>query len=51
MPPIYEYRCSRCGVEMERFERLNDPHPQKCPHCNAKDVLNRVISRSSFIIK
>ena len=49
--PIYEYRCSECGAEVELLQKHSDPAPT-CPRC--ADTLKRLVtmtkqvSRSSF---
>ncbi len=31
--PTYGYRCDRCGVEFEQFQRITEPPLTECPHC------------------
>ena len=33
--PIYGYRCTQCGRTLEMFQRVNDPPPKGCPHCQS----------------
>ena len=49
--PIYEYACSECGKVTDVFQKLNDPPPEACEHCGAKNTLSRVVSRTSFVLK
>ncbi len=46
--PIYEYNCDKCGV-VEVMQRITDPALKKCPNCKSK--VERVLSRSSFVLK
>ncbi len=46
--PIYEYRCSKCGV-FEATQRITDRPLKKCPTCKGK--VARLVSHSSFILK
>jgi putative FmdB family regulatory protein len=44
--PIYEYRCSKCGNEWERFYSSHKKMTESkvvCPHCTCKRV-KRLIS-------
>ena len=47
--PIYEYRCLKCGHEMEVVQKLSDPPLQRCRECRGK--VEKMISRSSFHLK
>lgn len=31
--PFYDYRCPKCGHEMEEFNDMKDRNKQKCPKC------------------
>lgn len=31
--PTYEYRCSHCGTDFEKFGRMSDPPVEACPSC------------------
>ena len=45
--PIYEYKCLKCGKELQSF---NDPDLTKCPYCK-KGKVEKLISLSSFQLK
>lgn len=45
--PIYEYRCSDCGHELESLQKLSDPPLTDCPECN-KSTLQKQISAAGF---
>ena len=49
--PIYEYRCSKCGKELEIMHKVSDPTPAVCPECQAQGSLERLVSRSAFHLK
>ncbi len=48
--PIYEYRCSSCGHELEALRRLADPPLLACPACKA-DTLVKKVSAAGFQLK
>lgn len=49
--PIYEYKCSKCGKELEVLHKVSDPAPAECPECHAAGTLERMVSRTSFQLK
>lgn len=49
--PIYEYACKQCGKLNEVFQKVSDPGPGKCEGCGADGPLERVVSRTSFVLK
>lgn len=46
--PIYEYRCSQCGV-FEATQRITERPLKRCPTCQGK--VERIISATSFVLK
>jgi putative FmdB family regulatory protein len=52
--PIYEYRCPRCGLELEQLQRMKDP-PPNCERCSEKDgdevPMTKLVSAGSFQLK
>ena len=48
--PIYEYRCSACGNELEALQKLSDPPLRQCPACHA-DALVKLVSAGGFQLK
>jgi putative FmdB family regulatory protein len=48
--PIYEYRCSACGHEMETLRKLADPPLIECPACHAESLVKKV-SAAGFQLK
>ncbi len=47
--PIYEYRCSECGHEFEKIQKVSDRAVRTCPVCKGR--VERLISVSSFTLK
>jgi putative FmdB family regulatory protein len=48
--PIYEYRCSSCGHELEALQRLSDARLTTCPSCGAEALVKKV-SAAGFQLK
>jgi len=48
--PIYEYRCSSCGHELESLQKFSDPPLATCPSCHA-DALVKKVSAAAFQLK
>jgi putative FmdB family regulatory protein len=48
--PIYEYRCTACGHELEKLQRLSDAPLSVCPDCGEAD-LQRLVSAAAFRLK
>ena len=48
--PIYEYRCSNCGHELEALQKLADAPLVVCPSCNAQSLV-KLVSASAFQLK
>lgn len=47
--PIYEYRCSACGHEVEVIQKMGDRRRRKCPDCDGR--MEKLVSRTSFLLK
>jgi len=47
--PIYEYRCTKCNNEFEKFQKITDDTVPRCEHCGGK--ARRLISHSNFHLK
>jgi putative FmdB family regulatory protein len=45
--PIYEFKCTACGVHTDELMRLSDPDPVECPACG-EPALKRLVSAPSF---
>jgi putative FmdB family regulatory protein len=48
--PIYEYRCSVCGHELEALQKFSDPPLTDCPACRKAALVKRV-SAAGFQLK
>jgi putative FmdB family regulatory protein len=48
--PIYEYRCERCGHEMEALQKISDAPLVDCPQCG-EPALKKLISAAGFRLK
>ena len=48
--PIYEYRCSSCGHELEALQKFSDAPLAKCPSCGAESLVKQV-SAAGFQLK
>jgi len=48
--PIYEYRCSACGHELEALQKISDSPLVNCPSCRA-DALTKLVSAAGFQLK
>ena len=46
--PTYEYKCSKCNYEFEKFHGINDTPALQCPECNG--VVERLISGGAGIL-
>jgi putative FmdB family regulatory protein len=48
--PIYEYRCSSCGHELESLQKFSDAPLVACPACHA-NALQKKVSAAGFHLK
>lgn len=48
--PIYEYKCTACGKQLEAFQKISEEPLIECPTCH-KNTLNKLISATSFQLK
>jgi putative FmdB family regulatory protein len=48
--PIYEYRCSSCGHELEALQKFSDAPLRACPACHT-DALVKLMSAAGFQLK
>jgi putative FmdB family regulatory protein len=46
--PTYEYECTKCGYEFERFQNMSDEPLKRCPKCRCK--VRRLIGSGAGII-
>ena len=47
--PVYEYKCTKCGHQMELLQRITDPPMTQCEVCSGK--VKKLISHSTFHLK
>ena len=47
--PTYEYECTSCGHEFERFESMTAKPDKSCPKCNKKTGNSPEVKRESPI--
>jgi putative FmdB family regulatory protein len=48
--PIYEYRCSQCGHELEAMQKISEAALTRCPSCSA-ETLVKLVSAAGFQLK
>ena len=48
--PIYEYRCSACGHELEALQKLSEAPLTVCPSCGQSE-LRKQVSAAGFQLK
>jgi len=48
--PIYEYRCSACGHELEALQKISESPLTECPACHAA-TLTKKVSAAGFHLK
>lgn len=48
--PIYEYRCSACGHELEILQKMSEKALTDCPSCG-KSTLSKKVSAAGFQLK
>ena len=48
--PIYDYKCSNCGQELEIIQKFSDKPKTLCPNCG-EESLAKQISAPSFRLK
>lgn len=47
--PIYEYKCTKCGQQIEVMQKMTDNPLEKCESCGGK--LKKMITSTSFVLK
>jgi putative FmdB family regulatory protein len=48
--PIYEYRCTSCGLQREFLRKLSDAPLTTCPECG-KETLSKMVTAAGFQLK
>lgn len=49
--PIYEFLCEKCDQTIEIMQKINEPAPEECERCHARQSLKKVVSSTSFHLK
>ncbi len=47
--PIYEYRCTACGHQIEVMQKMSERKLRKCSRCSGR--LEKLISRAAFQLR
>ena len=47
--PTYDYVCTSCGYQFEKFQKMTEDHLKTCPKCR-KDALKRKSGRGAAVI-
>jgi putative FmdB family regulatory protein len=47
--PIYEFRCKKCGNQIEVFQKLSEKSPTRCKKCGGR--LEKMISSPAIQFK
>ena len=47
--PIYEFRCKKCGSQIEVYQKFSDKPPARCKKCGGR--LEKMISQTAFQFK
>jgi putative FmdB family regulatory protein len=47
--PIYEYRCTACGHQIEVMQKMSERRLRKCSRCSGR--LEKLISRAAFQLR
>lgn len=48
--PIYEYKCEKCGHELEAIQKFSDEPLTECPACK-EQALKKKLSAAAFHLK
>jgi putative FmdB family regulatory protein len=49
--PTYDYACTACGNQFERFESITAKPNKQCPKCNKKKAERQISVGGGFIFK
>lgn len=49
--PTYEYTCTACRHDFERFESITAKPNKLCPNCNKKKAERRISAGGGFLFK
>ncbi|MBX9849491.1 MAG: zinc ribbon domain-containing protein [Rhodocyclaceae bacterium] len=48
--PIYEYRCSSCGIQKDVMQKFSDPLLTTCPECK-QETFSKQLTAAGFQLK
>ncbi|MFT5137764.1 MAG: putative FmdB family regulatory protein [Arenicella sp.] len=48
--PIYQYKCTDCGHQLEALQKMSDPRLTDCPACQ-KPSLRKQLTAAAFKLK
>jgi putative FmdB family regulatory protein len=48
--PIYQYKCTDCGHQLEALQKMSDPRLTHCPECQ-KPSLRKQLTAAAFKLK
>ena len=48
--PIYQYKCTDCGHQLEALQKMSDPRLTDCPECQ-KPSLRKQLTAAAFKLK
>ncbi len=48
--PIYDYRCSSCGVQKDVMQKISDPLLTTCPECG-QETFSKQLTAAGFQLK
>lgn len=48
--PIYDYRCTSCGIEKEMMQKMSEAPLTTCPECG-KETFAKQLSAAGFQLK
>jgi putative FmdB family regulatory protein len=49
--PTYQYRCSKCGHELEVFQGMNDAALTECSKCGTQELKRVITAGGGFVLK
>lgn len=47
--PVYEYKCLKCGKQIEVMQKISDDPLSECESCGGE--LKKLITNTSFVLK
>jgi putative FmdB family regulatory protein len=50
MMPIYDYRCSSCGIQKDVMQKMSDAELTTCPECG-KETFGKQLTAPGFQLK